>query len=353
MNRTTAVRGMLACAAALAGWAAPAIAETNVTLYGRVATGVDYISNVAKSDGGTGALWRGAGNQWGTSMFGFKGSEDLGGGLQAIFRLESGFDAAKGRTNGDALFNRRAYAGLSSPAWGTLTMGKNLFISNDVWFLDSTGQQFIGSATLVRGRNWPGANNLIEYQSPTWGGFQVGLQTGLGEQPGSITASRRDGVSAVYSNALVELRAIYDVIRDGNGNYSDLYNFSKEWTLGGVLKLDAWKVYGAFQRLNAPDAAAGAPSAASHYWIGATYDITRALTLIGTVFRTDVNNGGGHATLFMAGANYNFSKRTLLYATYGRVQNSKNAAFSVEATDNRPLAGQGQNGAYAGIVHSF
>ncbi|MHA6832240.1 hypothetical protein [Ralstonia pseudosolanacearum] len=38
---------------------------------------------------------------------------------------------------------------------------------------------------------------------------------------------------------------------------------------------------------------------------------------------------------------------------YGRVQNSKNAAFSVEATDNRPLAGQGRNGAYVGIVHSF
>jgi predicted porin len=43
----------------------------------------------------------------------------------------------------------------------------------------------------------------------------------------------------------------------------------------------------------------------------------------------------------------------MLYATYGRVQNSKNAAFSVEATNNNPLPGQGQNGAYTGIVHSF
>ncbi len=38
---------------------------------------------------------------------------------------------------------------------------------------------------------------------------------------------------------------------------------------------------------------------------------------------------------------------------YGRVQNSKNAAFPAEATDNRPLAGQGQNGACTGIVHAF
>ncbi|MGM3458759.1 porin, partial [Ralstonia holmesii] len=91
MNRTTAVRGMLACSLALAGWTAPALAQTNVTLYGRVASGIDYQNNVAPtatSPGGS--LWRAADNQWGTSMFGFMGKEDLGGGLQAVFRLESG-----------------------------------------------------------------------------------------------------------------------------------------------------------------------------------------------------------------------------------------------------------------------
>ena len=152
MNRTTVVRGMLACGFALAGWTAPALAQTSVTLYGRVASGIDYQNNVAPtatSPGGS--LWRAADNQWGTSMFGFMGKEDLGGGLQAVFRLESGFGAAQGKTNGDALFNRRSYVGLSSPTYGTLTVGKNLFISNDVWYLDPTGQQFIGSATLVRG----------------------------------------------------------------------------------------------------------------------------------------------------------------------------------------------------------
>ena len=176
-------------------------------------------------------------------MFGLMGKEDLGGGLQAVFRLESGFGASKGRTNGDALFNRRSYVGLSSPTWGTLTAGKNLFISNDVWFLDPTGQQFIGSATLVRGRNWPGANNIVEYQSPTWGGFQIGLQTGLGEQPGSFSNGRRDGVSAVYKTGPVEVRAIYDVIRDGNGKFSDIFNFSKEATIGGTYTIGKAKLF--------------------------------------------------------------------------------------------------------------
>ena len=354
MNRTTAVRGMLACGLALAGWTAPALAQTNVTLYGRVPSGIDYQNNVAPtatSPGGS--LWRAADNQWGTSMFGFMGKEDLGGGLQALFRLESGFGAAQGRTNGDALFNRRSYVGLSSPTWGTLTAGKNLFISNDVWFLDPTGQQFIGSATLVRGRNWPGANNVVEYQSPTWGGFQIGLQTGLGEQPGSFTNSRRDGVSAVYKTGPLEVRAIYDVIRDGNGKFSDIFNFSKEATIGGTYTIGKAKLFAAYENLSAPDAAAGAPTKANHYWLGINYEVTPALTLIGAAYRVNVNHGGGNANLFMAGANYNLSKRTMLYASVGTVQNSATANFSVEATNNNPAPGKNQLGAYTGIVHSF
>ena len=347
MNRTTAVRGMLACGLALAGWtAAPALAQTNVTLYGRVAAGIDYQNNVAPTATSSGgSLWRGADNQWGTSMFGLMGKEDLGGGLKAVFRLESGFHSTDGTTNGNALFNRRSYVGLSSPTWGTLTAGKNLFISNDVWFLDPTGQQFIGSATLVRGRNWPGANNIVEYQ--------IGLQTGLGEQPGSFKNSRRDGVSAVYTAGPVEVRAIYDVIRDANGKFSDLFNFSKEATIGGTYTLGKAKLFAVYENLSAPDAPVGAPTKANHYWLGVNYELTPALTLIGAAYRINVNNGGGNANLFMLGANYNLSKRTMLYASVGTVQNSATANFSVEATNNNPAPGKNQLGAYTGVVHSF
>ncbi|MFL9927660.1 porin, partial [Herbaspirillum lusitanum] len=184
---------------------------------------------------------RGAGNQWGTSMIGFKGREDLGSGLSSFFLLESGFDATKGKTNGDALFNRRSYVGLEG-SYGSLKVGKNLFINNDVWFLDPTGQQFIGTANLVHGRNWPGANNVIEYQTPTWGGFNATVQTSLGEQAGSTTKGRKDGVSLVYTNAGLELRAIYDLVRDANGKYGSVnstggagsvFDSSKELILGG------------------------------------------------------------------------------------------------------------------------
>lgn len=335
------------------GALSPAHAQDNVSIYGRVVAGIDYQSNVALAGGGSGSLLRAAGNQWGTSMIGFKGAEQLGGGLQALFLLESGFDATKGVTNGAALFNRRAYVGLADAGWGNLKLGKNLAIANDVWFLDPTGQQFIGSATLVRGRSWQGANNIIEYQTPNFGGFTAAVQTGLGEQAGSSSALRKDGISLAYTTPMVEVRAIYDVARDAAGGYSDLYNTSKEFTLGGTVTLDKLKLFAAYQDLSAPDVAAGTPDKAKHYWIGANYQASPALTLIGAAYHTSVNQGGGRGNLYMVGANYNFSKRTLAYASFGTVRNSNGANFSVEATNNNPLPGQNQNGAYVGVSHSF
>lgn len=352
-HRRAGTRAVAAALLLMGGLSASAVqAQSSVTVYGRVDAGVDYQSNVATTGGNSGSLWRASGNQWGTSMIGFKGTEDLGSGLSAFFLLESGFDATKGSTNGSALFNRRSYVGLAGSA-GSLKLGKNLFIDNDIWFIDPTGQQFIGTATLVRGRNWQGADNVIEYQTPTWGGFNATVQTSLGEQAGSLTKKRKDGVSLVYSNQTVELRAIYDVVRDINGRYVDVFDTSKELILGGTLTLDKLKLFAGYENLRAPDAAATASDKANHYWIGANYQVTPALTLIGSVFRVNVNKGGGNANLFMAGANYSLSKRTLLYVGAGTVRNSSNANFSVEATNNNPLPGQNQNGAYAGISHSF
>ena len=353
---------LAAVAGALLGLAGAVQAQSAVTVYGRVDAGVDYQSNVALTGGGSGSLWRASGNQWGTSMIGFKGTEDLGSGLNAFFLLESGFDATKGATNGTALFNRRSYVGLSGSA-GSLKFGKNLFIDNDIWFLDPTGQQFIGTATLVRGRNWQGADNVIEYQTPTWGGFNATFQTALGEQAGSIKNKRKDGVSLVYQNQGLELRAIYDLIRDSNGKYgtginsdgtrNTVFDTSKELILGGTYTIDKLKLFLGYENLRAPDVAPGSPDKVNHYWLGANYQVTPALTLIGSVFRVNVNNGGGNANLFMAGANYSLSKRTLLYVGAGTVRNSSTANFSVEASNNNPLPGQNQNGAYAGISHSF
>ncbi|WP_041741432.1 porin [Collimonas fungivorans] len=349
---------MQAAAAMLIGAAcSQAQAQTSVTIYGRVDAGIDYQSSVALKDangkptGQTGGKLAASGNQWGTSMIGFKGTEDLGGGLGAFFLLESGFDATKGVTNGSALFNRRSYVGLNGGA-GSIKFGKNLFIVNDVWYLDPTGQQFMGTASLVKGRNWPGANNVIEYQTPTWSGFNATAQTSLGEQAGSAKNGRSDGISLVYTNGGLELRGIYDVIRDTNGRYTDIYTASKDLIVGGTYTIDKLKLYAGYENISAPDTAAPSdPDKLNHYWIGANYMLTPALTLIGGAFHAKINHDAGSASLFMVGANYNLSKRTLLYAAVGTVRNKGNADFGTEF--DSPLPGHAQNGGYAGISHTF
>jgi len=327
-------------------------AQSNVMLYGRAVAGVDYQNNIADASGnGNSNLLRHAGNQWGTSLLGFKGSEDLGGGLSALFVLEGGFDLGNG-SNGGKLFNRRSYVGLQN-SWGEVVAGKNLSISNYIYYLDPTGQQFIGTATLVRGRSWQGNDNIIEYTTPSWGGFSAKVQTGLGEQVAGFTKLRKDGISLAYTVPSFELRAIYDVARDQNGKYSDLFLTSKELTLGGTATFDALKLFAGYQRLAAPDAALAKPTKANHSWVGANYQIAPLLTLIGSVFRVTQNQNAGSANLYMLGTNYALSKRTLLYASVGKVYNSATANFSVEATNNNPISGGQQSGIYFGVSHSF
>lgn len=353
----------LAAAALVAGaFMAPAHADDSVTIYGRVVSGIDIQSNVHQANGNTGTQLRAASNQWGTSMIGFKGAEDLGSGLKSFFLLESGFGASKGTFNDPGLFNRRSYVGLSGGA-GSIKVGKNLFIDNDIWFLDPTGQQWIGTANLVHGRNWGGANNVIEYATPGWGGFSATFQTSLGEQAGSNSKGRKDGVSLAYVNQGLELRAIYDLARDANGKYGsvkadgtpgNVFDTSKELILGGTYTMEKLKLYAGYENLRAPDVAAGSPDSVNQYWLGANYQLSPALTLIGSAFRANVNNNGGSANLYMVGLNYSLSKRTLLYVGAGTIRNSGNATFSLEADEaGAPLAGQSQSGGYLGIAHTF
>ncbi|MFL9934208.1 porin [Paraburkholderia sp. RL18-103-BIB-C] len=101
-------------------------AQSSVTLYGIIDNGIAYTNSVASSITAKGAQrWSaatgfGSGDRWG-----FYGTEDLGGGMAAVFRLESGFSGINGTSSqGGRLFGRQAYVGVSSKTYGTLTMGR-------------------------------------------------------------------------------------------------------------------------------------------------------------------------------------------------------------------------------------
>jgi predicted porin len=119
----------LLAAAMFTTFAGVAQAESSVTLYGVIDTGIGY--NKIEGDGYDGSklgMINGiqAGSRWGV-----RGSEDLGDGLRAVFKLESGFDSANGqRGQSGRLFGRQATIGLANDAWGTLDFGRQATIGS-------------------------------------------------------------------------------------------------------------------------------------------------------------------------------------------------------------------------------
>lgn len=354
------LRIVAALAASVAIHCVNAHADTGITISGRIAAGVDYVNHIAQADGSEQSLLRAGGNQWGTSLLDIGGEVAFGDytdgvlhDAKGVFLLESGFDATKGTTNGDALFNRRAYVGISSRSWGTVLVGRDQSITNDIWDIDPHYQAFISTATLVRGRNWFGAPSMIEYRSRKFGGLEFGVQTALGEQQGSSSALRKDAASVTWSSPTWLVRGIYDVARDRHGSYSDPYLYSREAILGGVGTFGALKVYAGYDGLDAPDAAPDLPSHVDQYWLGAHYDVTKKLQLTAAGYSVDANRGQGNALLLSAGMTYNFTSRLFWYAMVGNVSNGGHAEFSVEVTDERPLPGNAQQGSFSGLVVTF
>src|ERR1700733_12822529 len=97
-----------------------AYAQSSVTLYGIIPSGIAYVSN----ESGHSNVRVISGSQQGPRI-GFRGSEDLGNGLSAIFELENGFNSQTGvLSQGGRLFGRQAYVGLSSAHWGSVMFGR-------------------------------------------------------------------------------------------------------------------------------------------------------------------------------------------------------------------------------------
>ncbi len=401
-GRGPTLRRLLAAATAIAGLGVAHSAQADVTLYNgngpvpsvtvylRVDAGLRLDTNVdnAQYNRGTGSttLLQAGGNDWGTSMFGVYGSSQLTPDLTGIYKVESGFDATTGQFNSstNSIFNRRAYVGLSNKQFGTITIGKDLLIDNDVYNFDPMIQENMSTATLVYGRNWDGASNMVQYRSPDWAGFQIGLQAAFdnGDTAFSTRLSNAYGASGEYDIGNLSLYAIYDELQDANGHYSNLYTASREAIFGATYNLKPVQFFAGYEQLSAPDAltpgigtpianpgstfppgtaatvnASGVVTGAAYppvyasnafmSWIGAVWTVSDNVTLRGAWFHTGINDHGGNANLFTAGGEYSLSKNLLLYATAGEVTNSGQADFSADV--GAPPAAPGHN-QFSGIT---
>ncbi|SAL00860.1 porin [Caballeronia arationis] len=196
---------------ALLGAAGAAQAQSSVTLYGVIDAGLGYVSRANTNGDHLYGMINGnlSGDRWG-----LKGQEDLGGGLKAIFQLESGFDVGTGRLNqGGREFGRQAFVGLTGDSWGTVTLGRQYDPSVDM-VQGITADNYFGSIMATPGDvdnydNDLRVSNSVKYVSPNYAGFQVEGIYGFSNGAGTTGQGQTWGGGATYNNGPLGLAASY------------------------------------------------------------------------------------------------------------------------------------------------
>jgi predicted porin len=382
-------------ALAIAGLASTAaFAQTNVTIYGVADATFDSV----KATGSTGNSDRLDYNNRNrvvsnSSYIGFKGVEDLGNGLKAVFQFENGLnvDGVAGSWN-----NRDSYVGLSG-GFGTVVAGnltgptRALGAKFDV----NTGATGIGANTALLAKLGGGAGagpfdqritNAIAYVSPTMGGFSgvLGYSTGLTTPGTNLTGHESMGVdNAAQGNTAwtmglnFETGPIYvgyaytAVNAAGNGSLqSDGANGANQnkWDdhrLGAMYKAAFGQVGVLFDRARI-DPTNGSDLKQNVWYVSGKFNVMAKGAVIAQwghasdVKGNDIEKEG--ANHYVVGYEHSLSKRTVLKALYSRINNKNNAnydyLYGVSAPTTTALGagvndGAAVSGFSLGLRHSF
>jgi len=370
----------IAAAAALC-CAGLASAQSSVTVYGIVDAAVTVTNNQA---GGTKTQLEAG--QLATSRWGFKGTEDLGGGLKANFMLESTLandTGAGGSSFGGgfvqagttaSFFDREATVGLSG-GFGSVNLGRqNMLGVNSIGLADPIGLAHAGtnpnvvysalnSGSLFGGYGTNGGgtelrqNNSIKYVSPVMSGFIGAAMYGFGEKAGDSSASSYAALSGVFTDGKSGIALAYAKLKDAaNTSNMDLVGGGAKYVMNNAFtfkatyaqtEVDGTSIVPAFR--NRKIAVTG---------LGIDYALSAAATLTGAYYNTKQSGsilGSGKADQYIAMGKYALSKRTIAYAslTYVDAGSATNPADLQMAAG---LVGNGNSDATRvafGVMHSF
>ena len=214
MKKTLIIAGIMGA------FAINAHAQSSVTLYGTLDAGVVYTNN----QGGHNNWQQGSGTVSDT-YFGLRGSEDLGGGLHAIFTLEDGFNINNGQFNeSNTLFNRQAFVGLQSDQYGTLTLGRQY--DSVVDYLGPLSEAGSGYGNNLAAHPFDNDNldnsfsikNAVKYQSANYAGFHFGGLYGFSNDAGQFANNRAYSAGASYTNGPLNVAAAYLQLNNSLGS---------------------------------------------------------------------------------------------------------------------------------------
>ena len=337
--------------AALTGvFATAAHAQSSVTLYGLIDAGITYTNN----QGGH-SNWQETSGTVNGSRWGLRGSEDLGGGLKAIFTLENGFNIANGNLGQNSrLFGRQAFVGLSSSQYGAVTLGRQYdSVVDYVGPLSATGSQFGGTIAAHpfdndNLDNTLRINNSVKYTSANYGGFTFGGLYGFSNTADGFSNNRAYSFGASYNYGGLNVGAGYlqlnnDVNNLAMASASDpgavtgTFTFAagRQRTFGGGASYTFGPATAGivYTQTNLTDTFGGGISAvqsgtSAGYAFGANsarlqnlegnirYALTPAVSLAGSYTYTRANFGGGvnpNYNQVNLQADYALSKRTDVY----------------------------------------
>ena len=309
-----------------------AMAQSSVTLYGRVNTTVE---RQKVGDVSTTGLFNNS------SRFGFKGTEDLGGGLKAGFQLESGFNSDTGAA-ASTFFGRQSEVNLSGN-FGMVRLG-NFFAESYYATADyvSLHNHNTGSSSdAFYAYVMPDANK-IAYRAPALGNLTLEAAVSMHEQ--AVGGKNAFDLAANYNLGALALGAGYSKLDDVNQfGLRAMYTFGA-FTVGGYYQRDE----------NGREGTTVANSGKrDNFRLAGAYNLGASEFHV-NVGRTNSykNVADSSATQFTLGYNYNLSKRTKVYTYYTRVNNDANATYGYVFNDTL-AAGQDFSSFAVGVRHNF
>lgn len=350
-----------------------AFAQSTVTIYGIVDTSIRYLSNDNAAGNSNVRLDNGAISN---SRIGFKGTEDLGGGLKAMFQLENGFSSDTGAlANGaNVIFGRQSWVGLGG-SFGTVRVGRQntpLFDLMADHFDPLTVGNYESNAWLPAAATRIRTNNMLRYDGQ-FGPVAASVSYAFGEVAGSTRSGSQVSTALRYNAGAFALGGGFQQTVDSTParNKATTYNVSASYDFGTT------KAFGGYYRLkdatgfNAIFMATTGYSTASSgnvvgverkddgYFLGATYKATSQLNLTGAFYYDKSKNvaysglgnvGDGKRYAVAAVAEYALSKRTQLYTTvdYNKAKDAAVYEITNSANGKNSLTTVG-----VGIRHIF
>ena len=385
--------------AVLGAFAGAVQAQSSVTIYGIVDEGITYNSKVATGTGtSTGSQFQVNSGVIQGSRLGFKGTEDLGGGLSAIFALEAGFSADTGAlsTSGtggtSTLFRRKSIVGLAG-GFGSVTVGRQTDYADTISAFTAVNDfgSIVGNIHGLDRLEGTRTNNSVAYTTTNLSGFTGNLMYGFGEQAGSTSTGQSFGLAGQYVNGPLGLGLNYYQSKAGSsvsttsdtgllsGSGLSYAGYTAGQTAEKVLNAVASyqfgpaRVYGNYSLVKLPQNVASVTGLSSStlvtsstgltlanakktstFEIGTAYSLTAALKLLAAIdySKATFDNVGntGKLTQFSLGTDYSLSQRTDLYAFLSdvRAKNMNNpGTWSTSGSDAN------QASVSVGVRHKF